>query len=134
MISKLNSLATSDPTTFKTLTAQIASQLTTAAANTSGPQADFLTQLAQQFTDASQTGDASKLQPSGHHHHRHHASAAYSAQNSTGTSTGTTTGTSTAANGSTSASSTPSGQATAGPSAALQAVFNQIFQEVAQAS
>ncbi len=121
MISKLSALASSDPDKFKTLTAQIASQLTTAANNASGPEADFLKQLAQKFTDASQTGDASKLQPSGHHHrHHHHASAAYASQSSTADST------STASSGSQQSTGT-------GPSADVKALFDQIEQEVAQA-
>jgi hypothetical protein len=88
LISKLDSLAASDPDKFKSLTTQIASELTAAAGRSEGPQADFLKQIAQKFTAASQSGDASGLRParSGHHHSGHHRAAAYSAQEANSTS------------------------------------------------
>jgi hypothetical protein len=83
LMSELTSLAQSDPAQFKTVTADIASQLKDAASQSSGPQADFLNKLADKFSSASQSGSASDLAPSagkahGHHgggHHRAHGGA-----------------------------------------------------------
>ncbi len=89
LFSQLQSLAQSDPTQFKQVTAEIASQLKDAASSATGKQADFLNNLANRFQTASQSGKASDLAPptqqggaqaSGHHHHHHHAEAASSSQ------------------------------------------------------
>jgi hypothetical protein len=79
LLSQLQQLATSNPAEFKQVTAQIATQLqaaATAASGTSGASssaAAFLTNVANQFQQASQTGSATSLIPAhkggGHHHH-----------------------------------------------------------------
>jgi hypothetical protein len=73
-LSELKQLSTQDPADFKSITAQIAQQLSTAAQNSNDPnQAAFLKTLAGNFQSASQTGDFSSLFPQaqahGHHHH-----------------------------------------------------------------
>jgi hypothetical protein len=124
-MSKLDSLAASDPDKFKALTSQIAGELTSAAQSTSGPQADFLNQLSQKFTDASQSGDASGLHASRGHHHGggHHRTQAYDAQN--------------ASDGSATTPVDPTQAAQTGTSTAtgtnVRALFQHLFQEVAQA-
>jgi hypothetical protein len=86
LFAQLQQLATSNPAEFKQVTAQIAAQLqqaATAAAGTStaasgtsaasGSAATFLSNVANQFQQASQTGSAASLIPAhhggGHHHH-----------------------------------------------------------------
>ena len=72
VITQLQQLAASDPTQFKQQSADIATQLTTAAGQSSGTVAEVLQNLASQFQQASQTGQAPGT--SGHHraHHHHH--------------------------------------------------------------
>jgi hypothetical protein len=63
LMSQLQSLEQSDPTKAKSVLAQIGNDL-----QSTNPQ------LASKFTQASQTGDLSALQPQGaggHHHHHH---------------------------------------------------------------
>ena len=88
-------LITSDPDKFKTVTADIAQKLKDAAGSKTGKQADFLNQLADKFSAASQSGSASDLPaPRAHGHHgghHHHAQAANGASSSTGQS-GSATG------------------------------------------
>ncbi|HUJ27507.1 MAG TPA: hypothetical protein VLW85_15890, partial [Myxococcales bacterium] len=83
--SELRQLQSSDPEKFKQVTAAIADKLKEAASQASGPQAQALSKMADQFAQASQTGQLP--QPSqqgsaaGHHHHHHHAAAqAYGSQ------------------------------------------------------
>jgi len=61
--SELQSLAQSDPSEFKEVTAKIASQLTGAESSMSGQQASFVSNLAKSFQEASQTGSMSSLEP-----------------------------------------------------------------------
>ena len=91
--SQLSQLQQNDPAKFKQTMSDIANQLNSAASNTKGNQASFLSTLANKFQTASQTGDVSSLKPpandynqdtlasslnstSGatpaHHHHGHH--------------------------------------------------------------
>jgi len=90
LFSQLSSLATSDPDKFKTVTADIAQKLKDAAGSKTGKQADFLNQLADKFSAASQSGSAADLappRPQGHHGgHHHHAK---STTDATGASAGT---------------------------------------------
>ena len=72
LLSNLQDLATTDPAKFKQETADIATQLNSAASNTTGDESTFLKGLASQFQQASDTGDASALTPK--HHGHHHAS------------------------------------------------------------
>ena len=63
LFSQLQNLAQTDPTKFKEVTAEIASQLKDAAASQTGKQADFLNELAGRFDAASQSGKMSDLKP-----------------------------------------------------------------------
>ena len=91
--SKLASLAKTNPDQFKQTTSDIAAALKDAASKTSGPEADFLNNMASRFQTASQTGDPSALaQSSGsqaqaqavhhHGHHGHHGHARYTESDS----------------------------------------------------
>jgi hypothetical protein len=95
LFSQLQNLAQTDPTKFKEVTAEIASQLKDAAASQTGKQAAFLNELAGRFDAASQSGKMSDLKPpqaqaqaSGHHHHHHHAQAAGNGQSSSSSPAG----------------------------------------------
>jgi len=90
--SELQQLSQQDPTQFKAVAAQLATSFQNAASQTSGPQAKFLGNLANQLNQASQTGSLQPAQPSqgtqtasavqapqaasgsgaAHHHHHHH--------------------------------------------------------------
>jgi HSP90 family molecular chaperone len=92
LFSQLQNLAKTDPTKFKQVTAEIASQLKDAASSQTGKQADFLNNLAVRFQAASQSGKMSDLAPpqqgqaqSGAHHHHHHSNAQASAGTQSGT-------------------------------------------------
>jgi len=74
IMSQLQTLATSDPTQFKQESANIASQLNAAAGQTSGNEAQLLQSLADQFQQASQTGQLPGLSGHNHVHHHHHGS------------------------------------------------------------
>ena len=63
LFSKLESLAKDDPSAFKKLTAQIASELSDAAKQTTGSESSALQKLADKFTTASQTGSMDALEP-----------------------------------------------------------------------
>jgi hypothetical protein len=80
--SKLDSLATSDPEKFKSVTAEIADKLQAAAKNASGDEAQRLNDLANKFTTASQTGTTDAIRPSeSQHSHRHKPYEGDAAQN-----------------------------------------------------
>jgi hypothetical protein len=78
-MAKLSQLLQQDPAKFKQVTQQISDQLKAAAQSASGPQAQFLTKLSDNFAQASSSGSLSALQPAGaggehatvggHHHH-----------------------------------------------------------------
>jgi hypothetical protein len=104
--SELKQLSTQDPSAFKSITSQIAQQLTTAAQSSTDPnQAAALNSLAANFQSASQTGDFSSLFPqsqvqssaanssaaqpqsSGAHHHGHHHHGYAPSSSSSGAST-----------------------------------------------
>jgi hypothetical protein len=89
LLSELKDLATSDPAKFKSVTADIAQKLKDAASAQGGSASDFLNKLADRFSAASQSGNASDLAPKaggaqGHHHghggHHHAAEAAAGGQ------------------------------------------------------
>lgn len=83
LFSELQQLSQQNPTEFKSVASQLATTFQNAASQATGSQAQFLTQLSNQFTQAAQTGT---LQPppsaqgtqgvqgsgGGHHHHHHH--------------------------------------------------------------
>lgn len=79
LMAELADLAKTDPEKFKTVTAQIAQQLKTAAGSASGGSAAMLGKIADRFSAAAQSGNASDLAPpdsgraqkhhGGHHHH-----------------------------------------------------------------
>jgi hypothetical protein len=82
LFSGLQQLSQQNPTQFKTVSAQLATNFQNAAQTTSGPQAQFLNSLAAQFGQAAQTGQLAAPQAAagagsaaggagGHHHHHH---------------------------------------------------------------
>ncbi len=86
LFSELQQLSQSDPTKFKAVAGQLATSFQNAAANATGPEAKMLTNLANTFSAASQSGtlqppqaQAGAAQAGGasgsggaHHHHHHH--------------------------------------------------------------
>jgi hypothetical protein len=82
LLNQLQQLQQTDPTQFKSVMSSIAATLTTDAQSATGPQAQHLTDLANKFSQAAQTGQMPDLQPPGqqqgasaHHHHHHHVSS-----------------------------------------------------------
>jgi len=78
---------------FKSVMSSIADTLKTDAQSATGPQAQHLTDLANKFSQAAQTGQMPDLQPpgqqqgaSGHHHHHHHQVSSYQNGSSSSTS------------------------------------------------
>ncbi|HVR61270.1 MAG TPA: hypothetical protein VMU50_05190 [Polyangia bacterium] len=96
LFGQLSSLASSDPAKFKQVTADIAQKLKDAAGSQDGKRADFLNQLSDKFTAASQSGSAADLAPQraqGHHGgHGHHHRHAQGAEGGGGGGTGNTSG------------------------------------------
>ncbi len=92
--SEMQQLSQQNPTAFKSVAAEVATSFQNAASQASGPQAQLLNKLANQFSQASETGSlqppqggqspqavqgsqgVSASQPGGntgtHHHHHHH--------------------------------------------------------------
>jgi hypothetical protein len=64
LYSQLQQLQSQNPTSFKQVTSEIASQLQAASAQATGGEAGFLANLASKFQTAANTGSASPLQPS----------------------------------------------------------------------
>ena len=100
ILETLQQLQQSNPTEYKQVTAQIATNLTSAAAtaqadgNTTA--ATQLNQLATDFTNASQSGQLPNIQDlaqavGGHHHHHHHAQAAASDSDTSSSATSSPT-------------------------------------------
>ncbi len=139
-LSKLDSLAQTDPTKFKALTSQISTELSTAAQQATGPEQQFLQNLSGQFKTASETGSAAALQPSQltaqgqqpqgaqHHHHHHHGGGGYSSSDQSSSSSSTDLS---SLFGTT--SSTGSTATSAGSTDPMQTVMQQIYQQVQQA-
>ena len=110
LVSTLQQLQESNPTEYKQVTAQIATNLQ-AAAQTATSQgnssaASQLTQLATDFTSASQSGQLPNLQDlaqavggssGGHHHHHHHSEGTSSSDSSTASSGSSTSSSSASA-------------------------------------
>lgn len=99
LMSTLQQLQQSDPAKYQQVTAQIATNLTSAAqtAQTAGntTAATQLTQLATDFTNASKSGQLPNVQDlaqavGGHHHHHHHAHAASADADANSSSNGST--------------------------------------------
>jgi hypothetical protein len=98
LFQQLSQLQTSNPTEFAKVTADAATKLQAAAQQSTDPaQASFLSSLATQFQQASQTGnlspfDAGAQAASGHHHggHHHHHGGGGSQDTSTQDSTSAT--------------------------------------------
>jgi hypothetical protein len=102
LMSTLQQLQQSDPTKYRQVTQQIATNLQnaaqTATAQGNTTAASQLTQLATDFTNASKSGQLPNVQDlaqalGGHHHHHRHAHAAAADSDAT-SSTSSTTGTS----------------------------------------
>jgi hypothetical protein len=72
LLSQLKDLAASDPAKFKAVTADIAQKLKDAASAQGGSGADFLNKLADRFSAASESGNASDLTPGAGQAHGHH--------------------------------------------------------------
>jgi len=85
-------LQQTDPTQFKSVMSNIADTLKTDAQNASGSKAQMLTDLANKFSTAAQTGQMPDLQPAGQphaasgHHHHHHQVSSYQDSSSASTS------------------------------------------------
>jgi hypothetical protein len=103
LMSTLQQLQESNPTEYKQVTQQIATNLQTAAqtatADGNSTQATQLNQLATDFTSASQSGQLPNMQDlaqavGGGHHHHHHFHAASSDADSSSSSTTSSSGTS----------------------------------------
>jgi hypothetical protein len=97
LMQQLQQLQTTNPTEFKQVMSDGATQLQAAAAQSTDPsQVAFLNNLAAKFQTAADTGNVSAIQPQGassgtyapHGHHHHHAASSSSADGST-SSTGT---------------------------------------------
>ncbi len=97
LFQELQQLQTSDPTALKKVLEDAATKFSAAAQQATDPtQASFLTNLADRFQKAADTGDLSALrQPSsssagatygaqGHHHHHHHGAGSSQGANATG--------------------------------------------------
>jgi hypothetical protein len=88
LFQQLQELQTTDPTGFKQVTANAASQLQQAAQQATDPsQASFLSNFAAKFQQASQVGNLSPFEgadpsstASGHHGHHHHHGGGLSTQ------------------------------------------------------
>jgi hypothetical protein len=98
LLNQLQQLQQSDPDKFKSVMASIADTLTADAQNATGPQAQRLTNLANKFNQAAQTGQMPDLQPAGqqkgasaHHHHHHHVQSYNSTSGGAGGSGSTAT-------------------------------------------
>jgi hypothetical protein len=85
LFSKLQQLQQQDPVKFKEVIGEIAQSLHDAAGHAKGRGADFLTQLADRFDQAAQTGELPAPAPQesrsggsahGHHHHGHRGGGA----------------------------------------------------------
>jgi len=119
VLSTLQTLQQTNPTEYQQITQQIAANLQTASTTATGDgntaAATQLTQLATDFTSASQNGqlpniqDLSQAVSSGHHHHHgHHVEASTSTSNSDSTTGASTTTSSSAATPTSSTTSTNS--------------------------
>jgi hypothetical protein len=97
--SDMQQLSQTNPSEFKAVAGQVATSFQNAASQASGSQAQFLTNLANQFTQAAQTGSLQTPQgapsvpavqgaqgaashPGGHHHHHHGGGGASATQSS----------------------------------------------------
>lgn len=92
--SEMQQLSQSNPTEFKTVAAAVAKSFQTAASQATGSQAQFLNNLANQFTQAAQTGtmpspqgaqsgaQGSQSSSTGGHHHHHHGGGGSMSQSS----------------------------------------------------
>lgn len=102
--SEMQQLSQQNPSEFKTVAAQVATSFQNAASQATGQEAQFLTNLANQFTQAAQTGTLQAPQGAqsgqsgqaaqgaqgtqsgsgaeGHHHHHHHGGGSMSQSSS----------------------------------------------------
>jgi hypothetical protein len=120
MMSRLDSLSTSDPEKFKEVTSEIADKLTEAASSATGRDAEFLKGLASQFATASETGDVSALQPPERPQHGHGPSRYESGQSD-------------ATDGTTAPPPPPPPDGASGwPSDSVRSTLDDIFQMVSQ--
>jgi hypothetical protein len=125
LLSTLQQLQQSDPTKYQQVTQQIATNLQSAAktAQTDGNStaANQLSQLATDFTNASNSGQLPNIQDlaqavsgHGHHHHHHHPSEEASGDSASNSSESSSS--SSSASGSSTSGSSTSGSSTSGSS------------------
>jgi len=100
LMSTLQQLQQSDPAKYQQIAQQIATNLQTAAqtaqASGNSTEANQLTQLATDFTNAAKTGDLPSIQDlalamGGHHHHHHSHSASADSDSSSGSTSSSST-------------------------------------------
>ena len=83
LLNQLQQLQQTDPDKFKSVMSSIADTLKADAQNATGSKAQHLTELANKFDQAAQTGQMPDLQPKGQqqgatgHHHHHHQVKSY---------------------------------------------------------
>jgi hypothetical protein len=77
LMAKLSQLLQQDPAKFKQVTQQISDELKTAASTATGPQAQFLSKLSDNFAQASSSGSLASLAPPSGAEHTEHAGAAH---------------------------------------------------------
>jgi len=116
VLSKLQSLAQTDPAKFKQLLTDAADKLRADAQREQGGASKALTALADKFQQAADTGDVSGLKPGGHHGHHGHKQDGDSPSKSALPS------------GSTAASAY--GSAQAGPGDAFKQAISGVFEEL----
>jgi hypothetical protein len=116
LLSELQQLQAQDPTKFTQVVGQIASQLQTAAQQSQGGQADFLSNVAQQFQSVANGGSLTQLQG---HNHDHRVPATY-ASGGSGASQSL-------------AGAAPQGSASTASGSSVQQLFASISSEVSQA-
>ena len=111
----LQKLQQQDPAQLKATLSNIADELNTAAQQTSGPQAQKLSDLAAKYQQAAQTGDISQLRPAHHGGGHHHRSQAVQPASDASSASATSSSTST-------------------QQVNMQSLFETIFQEVSKAA
>ena len=150
--SKLETLAQSDPTAFKQLTAQISTELSAAAKDTTGSEANALQQLSDKFKTASQTGSMASLEPTASGSQSDGTSVygstdqnisplvllallanSSTTSDSTNSSTTSSTSSSAAATSSTSSSAAATSSTSTSTASQLGSLFQSIYNQVMQA-
>lgn len=122
LMSELQQMSVSDPSEFEQVTGSIATQLQQAAQQQGGSAGNWLSNLAQKFQTASQTGNMSSLETLGHHGGHHHGGGGGGLMSLLSSSSS-----------SSSPSSTASSAASAYSNTSSQSVFSQLMNIIGQA-